>query len=346
MTKQIFKNYLNQLNANETEHTNRASFQNLLEKIADGLNLTIIHEPKRAGSGLGSPDFRIENKSTKSLVGYIETKKIDENLSKIIKEEQIQKYQKLSENLVLTDYLDFIWLYKDEQAQRERICFSQDLTKTNFEPKDEQIVKLQNLLLNFLQVKAQPISKVKELAQKLARPSLEVKKFLLEEIKLQISEIEKSKKAADKGENYQPKADQLFGVFEVFQKNLFAEIEAEDFADSFAQMLTYSLFLAKLNVLPNQKISFENIKNHIPTSFHLIKELTKFFDLLANEKYAKIKWAIDNIFSVINNIDLAAISEDLNFKTKTTNEKDPYIYFYEDFLGAFDQELRVDRGVY
>jgi hypothetical protein len=75
MTKQIFKDYLSQLNANETEHTNRASFQNLLEKIADGLNLAIIHEPKRDGSGLGSPDFRIEDKSTKSLVGYIETKK-------------------------------------------------------------------------------------------------------------------------------------------------------------------------------------------------------------------------------------------------------------------------------
>ncbi|MDX2083428.1 MAG: type ISP restriction/modification enzyme [Rickettsiales bacterium] len=343
---QFLKNYLEELNLTETEHTNRLAFQKLLEKLANDLNLKIIHEPKRDVSGFGSPDFRIEDKKTKSLIGYIETKRIDENLSKIIKDEQIQKYQKLSENLILTDYLDFIWLFKEEQTQRERICFSDDLEKTKFEPKPEQVIKVQNLLLNFLQVKPKLIGKVKELSQKLARPSLEVKKFLFTEIESQISEIEKSKKSLRSGENYQPKADQLFGVFEVFQKNLFTEIEAKDFADSFAQMLTYSLFLAKLNASPDQKIGFENIKNLIPDSFHLIKELTKFFDLLTTEKYSKIKWAVDNIFSVVNNIDLAAISEDLNFRTKTTSEKDPYIYFYEDFLSAFDQELRVDRGVY
>lgn len=53
----------------------------------------------------------------------------------------------------------------------------------------------------------------------------------------------------------------------------------------------------------------------------------------------------------MNNLDLRAIQETLSFtkKRKDANDiiiKDPYVYFYEDFLAAYDKKLRKAKGVY
>ncbi len=59
-----------------TEHSHRNSLQQLFESIA-GPKVKILHEPKREGK-FGSPDFKVTN--TESLIGYVENKKLEENL--------------------------------------------------------------------------------------------------------------------------------------------------------------------------------------------------------------------------------------------------------------------------
>ena len=43
------------------------------------------------------------------IVGYVETKALGENLEKVLKSDQITKY-KTRQNIVLTDYCEFIWI--------------------------------------------------------------------------------------------------------------------------------------------------------------------------------------------------------------------------------------------
>ena len=70
---------------------------------------------------------------------------------------------------------------------------------------------------------------------------------------------------------------------------------------------------------------------------------------------------MDEILSIVNGIDLNAIHNDLSFRARKAIsrkikagdeeehrlfEKDPFIYFYEDFLKAYDPAMRKGRGVY
>lgn len=98
-----------------TEHTHRTALEILLKTFA-ARGQQVLQEPKREGK-FGSPDFKITQ--TESIVGYVENKKIGENLDKVIKSEQVKKYQSLSENLLITNYLERVWLRDGKVQQHE-----------------------------------------------------------------------------------------------------------------------------------------------------------------------------------------------------------------------------------
>ena len=70
---------------------------------------------------------------------------------------------------------------------------------------------------------------------------------------------------------------------------------------------------------------------------------------------------VEEILSIVNGLDMAAIHEDLSFRQRRAIsrkvraedeeehrlfERDPFIYFYEDYLKAYDAATRKARGVY
>ena len=325
------QNYLNQLRANDclnqTEHTGRAFLQNLLQSLCPQ-NLLITHEGKRSKHGFGAPDFSISHQQQGTIIGYIENKKIDENLTKIINSSQIEKYQKLSDNLIITDYLNWIWLYKNT-CHELQICTSLELQDKKFKISAQKAQEFADFLAKFYSISPQQIGTTKELAQKLARPTIEIKNFLT----LQIEEQTKNPE----------KQDKIYGIFDSFKTACFQDMKPTEFADSFAQMFSYAVFLARLNT--NEIFTLSNIDNHIPKAFSLIKSLSSFLDSLNDEAYTSIKWAVENILSVANNICLQSVVADLQ-QHNLNQEKDPYIYFYEDFLKEYDAKNKVDRGVY
>src|ERR1700680_3218137 len=87
----------------KTEHTDRAALEHLFQAVAADVKASILvqHEPKRT-PGKGAPDFKVSDGGL--ILGYVENKTIGENLSKVLKSEQIAKYKTLSNNIVLTDY--------------------------------------------------------------------------------------------------------------------------------------------------------------------------------------------------------------------------------------------------
>ena len=326
-----------------TEHTLRGPLDNLLKALAGDRNrsLKVIHEPKKDRSGLGAPDFKC--KLNEAIVGYLESKRIGENLDAVLKSEQIAKYKQLSGNIVLTDYLEWIWLRDDRVIERETLCHASDAGSRRARLDPDKTRKVAALITGFLSVAPQGLATARQLSDALAARCQSLRDFLFEELHRQ---------------DEKHRGGPLYGLYLSFRENVFHELALVEFADAFAQTLGYGLFLAKLNAGQETRITLQNAKNHVSANFELIRELVGFLDELEKDEYRNIKWLVEEILSIMNMLDVAAFREDLAFTARqaklfppTEEErllfaKDPYVYFYEGFLKVYDKEIRKARGVY
>ena len=113
---------------------------------------------------------------------------------------------------------------------------------------------------------------------------------------------------------------------------LFPEGDLDQFADAYAQTVTYALLLAK----------FEGADSLRPLI--AADALKREHQLLANallllesdEVRDELQMPIELLERTINAVDAVEISMG----------NDPWLYFYEHFLAAYDPKLRKDRGVY
>jgi len=334
---QSTKNYIEALKKIDfsiaSETSLRTTFENYSNEFIGEAKLQkfkILQEGKRIGN-FGVPDFRISFND--SMIGYIETKKPEENLDKILKSEQIKKYRELSQNLLITNYIEFVWI-KGEMIQRETLCYLSDIENKKFKLDIEKAQKIEKLLLNFFSQVPEKISLPKDLALALAVRCKNLKDFINDELTRQ---------------NEQNEQERLYDLYNAFKDNIFTELTISEFSDAFAQMLAYGLFLAGLNA-DAKAISLDNAKKYIPSSFQLIKELINFLDELEKPEYKETKWIIDETISIINNIQWFDLKQNLSFSKKAKDneniETDPYIYFYETFLATYDYNLRKSKGVY
>jgi len=345
--KNIFNRYLLALRKTpideKTEHTDRAALQNLLQAIANegDSGIAVQHEPKRIAEK-GAPDFKI----TKSglILGYVENKAIGENLDKVLKSDQIKRYKSLSQNIIVTDYLHFIWINKDG-IQRETLCHETDLEGPKFRLREDRITAVNKLLEGFFSTAPEGIGRAQQLALALATRSKLLRDYLDEELVRQEREH---------------KEGRLYGLFQIFRDQVFHELTLKEFADAFAQMLAYGLFLARLNS-DSQPITLHNAREYVPGSFRLIHELIDFLTELEKDEYRDVRWVVEEVLSIVNGLDLPAIHEDLSFRRRRAIsrqvraadedehrlfERDPFIYFYENYLRAYDKETSKSRGVY
>ncbi len=334
----IFQDYIKELQSTPidqiTEHSKRTALENLLNGVARELSIkvSILHEPKREGK-FGSPDFKISE--TENIIGYIENKKVDEKLDKILKSDQIIKYKKLSDNIILTNYIEWIWIKEGEVYKRQSLCFLSDIESKKFKLDKSKVDEVESLIKGFFSQAPIGIADSKKLAFALAVRAKHLKDFILDELQLQEKKEETGK---------------LYDLYTTFRDFVFEKLTLSEFADAFAQMLIYGLFLAKLNA-DTQNINLYNAKKFIPVSFKLLKELVSILDELDNEEYKPIRWIVEEVLTVMNNLQLREIYESLSFKKLKKDKdnlaiKDPYIYFYEDFLAAYDYDLRKAKGVY
>ncbi|GHQ96811.1 DNA methyltransferase [Helicobacter pylori] len=317
----MLKEYLESikdLTPGSNELTHRPSLYNLLDGLKKNFNkeFKIEHEPKKDKQG-GQPDFRVSYQGLN--IGYIENKRAGFNLRELLKSDQILKYLELNPNLMLTDYLNFVWIGKDEKnaplIKKEISIASLDELSKPLKPKPQTERDLIELFKSFFNHEAAPITNAKDFATHLSPRTKYLKDALIK---------------------YQEKT-QVSSIFNNFKEYLYEELSFEDFSDALAQTLTYSLFLAKLNH-PFEKINLDNVRSSIPENFAVIREMADFLKKLDGIK--EIQWLLNEILSSINHVDMDSIIKDLN------DDKDPYLHFYETFLSAYDPKLRESKGVY
>ncbi len=316
----MLKEYLESikdLTTEKNELTHRLSLHNLLSRLKDNFNkeFKIEHEPKKEQGS--QPDFRVSFQGLN--IGYIENKRVGVNLSQLLKSDQIRKYLELNPNLMLTDYLNFVWVGKDENnapsIKKEISVASFDELSKPLKPKPQTERDLIELFKSFFNHEAAPITNAKGFATHLSPRTRYLKDALIK---------------------YQEKT-QVSSIFNNFKEYLYEELSFEDFSDALAQTLTYSLFLAKLNH-PFEKINLDNVRSSIPKNFAVIREMADFLKKL--DEIKEIQWLLNEILSSINHVDMDSIIKDLN------DDKDPYLHFYETFLSAYDPKLRESKGVY
>ena len=345
--KDVFENYLHSLRqdrGDKTEHSDRGALQILLEAAAQsaGRGIRIIHEAKKV-AGSGAPDFKVMKAAM--ILGYVENKTIGENLDQVLKSDQIRRYKALSNNILLTDYLQFIWIKDGKVNGRENIALPDDLEGKAKKPREDRVKAVSDLLRGFFSIAPEGIGHAQQLALALATRSLFLRDFLDRELRRQEKEHREGR---------------LYGLYQIFRDQVFHELAIGEFADAFAQMLAYGLFLAKLNS-NGEVITLANARPFVPGSFRLIRELVQFLDDLSAPEYVEIRWVVEEILSIVNRLDLRSIHEDLSFKHRKAIsrkvrakheeehrlfERDPFIYFYEDFLGKYDAKMKKARGVY
>ncbi len=316
----MLKEYLESikdLTPEKNELTHRPSLYNLLDKLKNHFNkeFKIEHEPKRDQGS--QPDFRVSFQGLN--IGYIENKRVGTDLNRLLKSDQVLKYLELNPNLMLTDYLNFVWVGKDENNEplikREISVASLDELSKPLKPNPQTERDLIELFKSFFNYEAAPITNAKDFATHLSVPTKYLKEALIK---------------------YQEKT-QVSSIFKNFKEYLYEELSFEDFSDALAQTLTYSLFLAKLNH-PFEKINLDNVRSSIPKNFAVIREMADFLKKL--DEIKEIQWLLNEILSSINHVDMDSILKDLN------DDKDPYLHFYETFLSAYDPKLREKKGVY
>ncbi|MGL2594631.1 N-6 DNA methylase [Helicobacter pylori] len=310
----------------ENETTHRRPLENLLISLKDNFNteFKIEHEPNRDKQG-GQPDFRVSYQGLN--IGYIENKRVGTDLNQLLESDQILKYLELNPNLMLTDYLNFVWVGKDEEnkpsIKREISIASLDELSKPLKPNPQTERDLIELFKGFFNHEAAPITNAKDFANALSAPTRYLKDALIRyQEDTQVSSI---------------KDEQVSSIFKNFKEYLYEELSFEDFSDAFAQTLTYSLFIAKLNH-PFEKINLDNVRSSIPKNFAVIREMADFLKKL--DAIQEIQWLLNEILSLINHVDMGSIIKDLN------DDKDPYLHFYETFLSAYDPKLREKKGVY
>ncbi|GAA7751104.1 DNA methyltransferase [Helicobacter pylori] len=299
----------------KNELTHRPSLYNLLKGLKDHFNkeYKIEHEPERDQGS--QPDFRVSLQGRS--IGYIENKRVGTNLREQLEKPQILKYLELNPNLMLTDYLNFMWVGKDENNApliKKEISVT-SLDELSKPPKTQTECDLIELFKSFFNYEAAPITNAKDFAMHLSPHTKYLKDALI---------------------TYQQE-DQVSSIFKNFKEYLYEELSFEDFSDALAQTLTYSLFLAKLNH-PFEKINLDNVRSSIPKNFAVIREMADFLKKL--DAIKEIQWLLNEILSLINHVDMDSIIKDLN------DDKDPYLHFYETFLSAYDPKLREKKGVY
>ncbi|GAA6830132.1 DNA methyltransferase [Helicobacter pylori] len=316
----MLKEYLESikdLTTEKNELTHRLSLHNLLNRLRDNFNkeFKIEHEPKKEQGS--QPDFRVSYQGLN--IGYIENKRVGINLRELLKSDQILKYLELNPNLMLTDYLNFVWVGKDEDnaplIKKTISIASLDELSKPLKPKPQTEHDLIELFKSFFNHEAAPITNAKDFATHLSPRTRYLKDALIK---------------------YQEKT-QVSSIFNNFKEYLYEELSFEDFSDALAQTLTYSLFLAKLNH-PFEKINLDNVRSSIPKNFAVIREMADFLKKL--DEIKEIQWLLNEILSSINHVDMDSILKGLN------DDKDPYLHFYETFLSAYDPKLRESKGVY
>lgn len=296
------------------EHGYRTALQNLLRGLG-GRGVDALNEPLRVECG--APDFLVSRDGVP--VGYIECKDINVDLRREESSEQLQRYRSALPNLILTDYLEFRWYVEGELCRQVRLGEFDGSGAYRKEIGGE--AGFATLLEDFFAATSLTVSNPADLARLMAGKA----RILRQTIR---------KILEDNDETHM-----LNGLLKSYREVLISDLDADAFADMQAQTTAYGLFAARC--IHKGPVEFTKESAAYTQTTPFLKDLFNRFAGPSGVKEAE--WIVDDLARLLASTDMEAV---LSGFGRGEQQKDPLIHFYEDFLRAYDPDLREMRGVY
>ena len=317
--------YIRELNrlyagGNATEHTYRTALTALLQ--AELAGASVVNEPKQIECG--APDLLVQRNGI--AFGYVETKNIGKNLDDAAYKDQLTRYTNALENFIFTDYLEFRRYQNGVLVQTVRI----GEVRGEVVAVRKNVAEFGELLQNFSAHQGRLITSADELAKRMAMKARLLKQATAES-------LQRDEQAPDRNETNSA----LLGEFEAIKRILIHDISTDAFADIYAQTIAYGMFAARLQCDAAQNFSRSQAAELIP---HSNPFLRKFFHYIAGFDLDKrIRPIVDDLANLFRIVD---VEELMSGHGKATRRTDPFMHFYETFLGKYNPKLRKSRGVY
>ena len=141
-------------------------------------------------------------------------------------------------------------------------------------------------------------------------------------------------------------AGPLTRLMKAFQTALLDDLDADGFADMYAQTIAYGLLSARI-ADPNRKTA-EGFATHMRTNPFLRDLMEAFFRAGGHPEAGAAGIDFDElgaseVVELLDDANMEAVLRDFGDRNP---QEDPVIHFYEHFLAAYDKSQKVSRGVF
>ncbi|WP_332788541.1 type ISP restriction/modification enzyme [Sphingomonas sp. GB1N7] len=133
----------------------------------------------------------------------------------------------------------------------------------------------------------------------------------------------------------------LGGQYRAFKAELLPHMDIDEFADLYAETITYGMFAARLHDDSLETFSRSEALQHLPRSNPFLRSL--FAYIAGPELDDRIAWIINDLADILRASDPRMLFRDFG---KFTARNDPFVHFYEDFLKEYNPKKRKSRGVW
>ena len=299
-----------------TEHSYRPALQTLFRSVDPALD--VINEPKKSEGGM--PDFLFQRNAIS--IGWAEAKDIDKDVIRLkgYSVEQRRRYEAAYPNLLYTNGVDFEFIRSGEPVHLVSIAdFAPGLPA-----RPDRYGELARQLTLFAEQRPVSIRSAQNLAQRMAAKAAIIK----DEIGLAL--------AAD--------AEFRTGLgrqFTTFKENLLPNLTPDEFADIYAETITYGMFAARLHDDTLDTFSRAEALEKLPKSNPFLRGLFQY--IAGYDIPDRLRYVVDDLAEVLRASDPHSLFAEFG---KFTARNDPFLHFYETFLAAYNPKKRKARGVW
>jgi hypothetical protein len=325
------------LTPGEPEDQLRGPFEVFMEEVGKALALEVVcaGETRLAGR-LGKPDYAVH--AAKLLAGYVELKApgVGANPARFTghNAQQAKRFAAIP-NLLYCDGNDW-GLYRSGQAVRPVVRLSGDVASDGKKAvADGDAAAVLGLLTDFLSWEPIIPRKVKgEVDTKGFAAMLAPLCRLLRD---------------DVTDALRDPASPLVALAKDWRQLLFPDASDEQFADAYAQTVTFALLLARSEGA--DPLDLASAANALAADHSLLSRALQV--LTDPNAQAEISASLDMLIRVIGVVPGAALASPKDawlFRYRDSLpvavKEDPWLFFYEDFLAAYDPALRKNAGAY
>ena len=312
----------------EPEDQLRAPLEQLLTALAQSLGADITLKGESHVASIGRPDFAVS--VAQALTGYIEAKApgtgADPRRFTGRNRDQWDRFKKLP-NILYTDGNEWA-LFRDGEPVGRIVRLSGDIVADGEEAViEEDAAEIEKIVSDLIAWVPIPPRNIQELTARLAP----LCRLLREQV----------------GEALHRPQSPVSSLKKDWQKYLFPQASDDRFADAYAQAVTFALLLARADGWDGKSIDTAAtvLRSHHGT-------LSTALRVLAEPSATEgIETPIDVLVRVIGVVDANQLRSDEELQPRLIPEaglsaRDPWTYFYEDFLAAYDRDMRKNAGVY